>query len=143
MGILDKIFGSKKPDYPPLDTQTELAEQLKRVETELRAFVETIDEDLEIVPAPDETFVFFGKPPKAFGLAWIREGQVKNMSKVFAEKKMPPHRAEAFGELLRAAYKGSKDEERYSTELAGRTVVVTPSDGLRRKVHDIVEKIAA
>jgi len=143
MGLLDKIFGNKPADYPPLETKTELAEQFKRVEPELRAFAETIDEDIEVIPAPEETFVFFGKPPKVFGLAWIRKGQVKNMSEVFKEQKVAPHRAEAFAELLRSAYKGSADEERYSAQLAGRTVVVTRSDGLRKKVHDIVEKIAA
>jgi hypothetical protein len=143
MGILDKIFGKTPREYPPLDSQTELAEQLKRVESELQSFAETIDEDLEIVPASDETFVFFGEPPKVFGLAWIREGQVKNLSEVIEEKKIPPYRAEAFADLLRAAYKGSKDEARYSTQLAGRSVVVTPSDGLRQKVHEIVEKLAA
>ncbi|MEJ2089627.1 MAG: hypothetical protein P8Y69_14385 [Gammaproteobacteria bacterium] len=143
MGILGKIFGHKKPDYPPLESQSAIAEQLKSVESELRGLVETIEDDIEIVPAPDETYVLFGKLPAAFDLAWIRDGQVRNLSKVVEEQKVPPHRAQALAELIRSAYERSQNDERYSTQLAGRTVVVTPSDGLRQKVHEIVGKLAA
>lgn len=143
MGILGKIFGHKKPEYPPLESQSPIAEQLKCVEPELRALVETIDDDIEIVPAADETYVLFGKLPATFDLAWIRDGQVKNLSKVVEEQKVPPHRAQALAELIRAAYERSQDDERYRTQLGDRTVVVTPSDALRNKVHEIVEKLAA
>jgi len=143
MGILDTLFGNKETHYPPLDSHSEAADQFRDIEPELRAFVETIDENVEVVPAPDESYIFFGKPPKVFGLAWIRDGKLKNLSEVVEEKKVPPYRAEALADLLRAAYKQSKGDERYSTQLGDRTVVVTPSDGLRRSVHEIVEKIGA
>ena len=66
MGILGNLFGRKKPEYPPLESQSAIAEQLKSVESELRALVETINDDIEIVPAPDETYVLYGKLPAAF-----------------------------------------------------------------------------
>ena len=143
MGLLDKLFGRKKPDYPALEDRSEAAEQLKRVESELQTFIEGISEDIEIVPAPDETYVFYGRPPNAFGVAWVREGEVKDLRKVVEERGLAPHRAQVVGEQLRVAYELSGGDDRYSIKLAGRTVVVTPSDGLRRKVHDIVEKLAA
>ena len=52
MGILDTLFGNKETHYPPLDSHSEAADQFRHVAPELQAFVETIDEDVEVVPAP-------------------------------------------------------------------------------------------
>lgn len=142
MGILHKIFG-KKREYPPLEPDSPAAEQLRRAEPALKSLMDAVPDDLEIIPANDETYVFLGRPPNTFGLAWIRDGQVTNLKDVIDEYDIAPHRAQAFIEQLRAAYEGSDVEDRFKTELAGKSVVVTPSDNLRRRVHDIVEKLAA
>lgn len=142
MGILDKIL-KRKPDYPPLDRDGDIAKRLEHVTSELGTLAETASEDIEVVPAEGETYVFFGKPPKEFGLAWIRDGEVKNLKNALEEREVPHHKAEAIVEQIRAAYERSEEDERYSTELAGKTVVVTRSEGLERKVHDIVQKLAA
>jgi len=142
MGVLDKILG-RKPDYPPLDRESDTAKRLERVSSELGTLAENVTEDIEVVPSEEETYVFLGKPPKEFGLAWIRQGQVKNLKNALDELDVPHHKAEAIVEQIRAAYERSEDDERYSTDLAGKTVVVTRSEGLERKVHEIVQKLAA
>jgi hypothetical protein len=68
---------------------------------------------------------------------------VKNLKNALEEREVPHHKAEALVEQIRAAYERSEDDERFSTNLAGKKVVVTPSEGLERKVHDIVRKLAA
>ena len=142
MGLLDKLFKSK-PDYPPLESNSEAAEQIRHVESALSTIAKDVSEDIEIVPADDETYVFIGKPPKVFGLAWIRDGEVKNLSKVVEEQGVPHNRAEALVEQIRIAYERSGTDNRYMTEVAGRTVVITPSAALRQKVQEVVQKLAA
>lgn len=142
MGLLDKLFKTK-PDYPPLESDSEVAEQIRNVESALSTLAKDVSDDMEVVPADDETYVFIGKPPKVFGLAWIRDGQVKNLSKVVEEQGVPHHQAEALVEQIRIAYERSGSDERYMAEVAGRTVVITPSTALRQKVQEVVQKLAA
>lgn len=142
MGLLDKLFKTK-PDYPPLDDDSKPAEQIRRLESELSSLAESVSEDIEVVPDDDETYVFIGKPPKVFGLAWIREGQVSNMVKVVEEQGVAPHRVEALVELIRTAYERSQNDDRYMAEVAGRSMVITPSHELRRKVHELVHRVIA
>lgn len=142
MGFLDKLFNAE-PDYPTLETDSEAARQIRQVESSLQSLAENVSEKMEIVPAKDETYVFLGKPPRVFGLAWIRDGKVDVLKDVVESKGIPHHKVEALVEQVRAAYDRSDDDERYNTELAGRTVVVTLSKGLREKVHEVVEKLAA
>lgn len=142
MGLLDKLFKSE-PDYPALERDSEAARQIRQVEGALETLAENVSDKIEIVPADQETYVFLGKPPKVFGLAWIRDGEVKTLNDVVESRGIPHHKAEALVEQIRAAYDRSENETRYNAELAGRTVVVTLSDGLRDKVHEVVEKLAA
>ena len=142
MGLLDKLFKSE-PDYPALESDSEAARQIRQVESVLESLAENVSDKMEIVPANEETYIFLGKPPKVFGLAWIRDGKVKKLNDVVEAKGIPHHKVEALVEQVRAAYDRSQNDERYNAELAGRTVVVTLSEGLRDKVHEVVEKVVA
>lgn len=70
MGILDKLFGGNK-DYPPLPEDNEAQAQLSEVRALLEDLARRAPDRLEVVPAEHEAFVFLGKPPKSFGIAWI------------------------------------------------------------------------
>jgi hypothetical protein len=98
---------------------------------------------MEIVPSGDTAFVFVGKPPKAFGLVWIQDGQVLNLKKVVAEKGIPATTFTLISDDLRGAYERSGSAARYSTSLAGKNVVVTPSETLAREVNQIIQKLGA
>jgi len=140
MGLIDKIF-KREPDYPTLEPDSETAAQIRQVEDELQELANSVSDKMEIVPASSETYVFLGKPPKVFALAWIRDGNVKMLNDVIESKGIPPHKAEALVEQIRVVYDQSGNDERYSAEVAGHTVVVAQSDRLRKKVHEVVEKL--
>ncbi len=73
MAILGKFFG-RKHDYPPLESSTPAAKQLETVRSPLEKLTAETKDPLEVVPAEDSVYIFVGKPPKKFGVAWIEDG---------------------------------------------------------------------
>ncbi len=138
MGFFDK-FKSKVPEYAALDQSSPAAQFLGAMKNPLETFAAQVSDPLEIVPSGDTAYVFVGKPPKAFGLVWIQGGQVQNLKKVVAEKGIPATTFQLISDDLRGAYERSESASRYSTSLAGKNVVVTPSEPLAREVHQIIQ----
>lgn len=93
---------------------------------------------LEVVPAEHEAFVFLGKPPKNFGIAWLHDGKVTGL-KEFAEEH---HLSQVeMGKLivkLGEAYQHASEVPRYSAEFGGKQMVVIPSQGLEQEMHQIM-----
>ncbi|MBI5585684.1 MAG: hypothetical protein HY892_17885 [Deltaproteobacteria bacterium] len=141
MGLFDK-FKSKGPEYAVLDQASSAAQSLNSLKNPLESFAVQVKDPLEIVPFENTAFVFVGKPPKAFGLVWIQGGQVHNLKKVVAEKGIPATTFQLISDDLRGAYERSGSVTRYSTILAGKNVVVTPSETLAREVHQIIQKLS-
>jgi hypothetical protein len=82
--------------------------------------------------------VFLGKPPEAFGIAWIHDGKVTSLKDMAKEHQLS---AVQVGELivqLGQAYKHASDAPRYSAEFGGKQMVVIPSKGLGQEVHQIM-----
>ncbi len=142
MGILDKLLGKGK-DYPPLDPQSTAATRLNRLQEQLEPFVKQVSDRMEIVPLEQEAVVFVGKPPDAFGAAWIRGGKVMNFKTMMQEKKLPPDQVQMLSDKLRGAYVESRDAERFAAAIGGKTVLVTPSDALERSVSRIFQELGA
>ena len=142
MGILDKLFGGG-PDYPALNPESEAGKLAQRVRPALGELTKDLGDKIEVVPAQTTTYVFCGSPPKAFGLVWIRDGEVENLKDVVEREKMSPQQATALIERLAQAYDRSKDAERYTMQVGKNSVVVTPSESLHDEVEDIVQRIAA
>ena len=84
MGLLDKFFGNKV-DYPPLPAGNAAMATLDEIKAPLAELAHKVSDHLEVVPAEHEAFVFLGKPPKKFGIAWIHDGKVTGL-KEFAEE---------------------------------------------------------
>ena len=82
MGLLGKIFSSK-PDFPAIDPGSTAAERVARVEEQLHDLAGKVKEPLEVVPAEQAAYVFIGKPPKKFGLAWIHDGKVSGLNTLY------------------------------------------------------------
>ena len=74
MSILGKFLGGKQ-NYPLLDSSTPAARQLESVRPPLEKLADETKDPLEVVPAEDSVYIFVGKPPKKFGIAWIEDGE--------------------------------------------------------------------
>ena len=78
MGMFDKWFGGA-PDYPPLPADNEARAKLDEVMAPLEELAEKVHDHLEVVPAEHEAYVYLGKPPKRFGIAWVHDGKLDGL----------------------------------------------------------------
>ena len=140
MGILGKIFGGKH-DYPSLDPSVPAAKHLESVRPPLEKLAEETNDPLEIVPAEDSVYIFVGKPPKKFGIAWIEDGdKIVNFKSLVDEKGLSPTSLNHLSEELRKAYIAHQDKPRYVTKISDREVVVIPSTSLLNNLKGVVEQ---
>lgn len=140
MGLLGNLFGSKI-DYPALDPNSSAAMRIAQVENELEELADKVSDRLEVVPSENAAYIFIGKPPAKFGLAWIHDGKVSGLNNLVQDHGMKPLEVERVVEELRAAYEHANEVERFSTTVKDRAVVVTPSEKLESEVHKIIERI--
>ena len=140
MGFLEGIFG-KEQKYPPLESSSPAARFIEERKEEVESLVGSVKDRLELVPVHDAVYVFVGKPPKAFGMAWVKEGKTHNFKTLMEEKNLPPQKIQALSDKLRDAYLKHRQEERYSTSIAGQQVTVTPSEALARDVGELIHQV--
>ena len=138
MGMLDKLFGEKN-DYPPLPTDNEATAKLDEVKPELEELANRVHDHLEVVPGEREAYVYLGKPPKRFGIAWLHDGKVDGLNELVDEHKLSQPQVQALIGKLSEAYEHASEAPRYSAEVAGKKVTVIPSRGLGKEVHQIIE----
>jgi hypothetical protein len=138
MGILDKLFGGEKT-YPPLPQDNAVRAKLEAIKPQLEALAESINDHLEVVPADGEAFVFLGKPPKRFGIAWIHDGRVSSLKELATENKLSQMEVGSLVNKLGEAYEHAGQTPRYATALAGKQAVVIPSAGLEQEVRQIIQ----
>jgi len=140
MGLLDKFFSSK-PDFPAIDPGSAAAGRIAQVEKELHDLAASVREPLEVVPARDAAYVFIGKPPRKFGLAWIHDGKVSGLNTLVAENGLKPAEAGRVMDRLREVYERHADVKRYTAKVQDVDVVVAPSEGLGKEVHEVIDAI--
>lgn len=141
MGLFGNLFGSK-PELPALDPSSPEARRIAAHGPTLEAFVRRIDDKLELVPAEDAVYVFVGKPPGTFGLAWISAGEEHNLKRLVQERKLPASAVTELTERLRSGYEATMPLPRYRLELAGRTVTVNPADRLAAEIGRAIREVA-
>jgi hypothetical protein len=134
-------FFSKKLTYPELDANNPAAEQVQEVEEPLKDLMEQVSDPLEVVPADGQAYVFIGKPPKKFGVAKLADGQVHSFVTVAKEKGLDMLTIQKLNEKFRDAYEQNMDAQRYKTSVAGKEVVVTPSNQLAEEVGQIMDSM--
>ena len=140
MGLLEKLFSSK-PDFPAIDPGSTAAARVAEVEQELGDLAAKVKDPLEVVPAEQAAYVFIGKPPKKFGLAWIHDGQVSGLNTLVEEHGLKPPEVAGVVDQLREASESNQDVKRYTAKGQDVDVVVTPSSGLEKEVHEIIDRI--
>lgn len=140
MGILGRFFSGKR-DYPPLDSSAPIAKHLDSVRPPLEKLANEIRDPLEIVPAEDSVYVFYGKPPKKFGIAWVEGGdKIVNFKSLVDEKGLSPTNIEKLSEALRKTYIAHQDKPRFVTRISDRDVVVISSASLFNNLKGVVEE---
>ena len=139
MGFLDKMFGSKEA-YPELDPSSQALHRLERFRDQIETLSEQSKQRLEVIPGDERAFVFIGKPPKKFGIAWIEEGEIKNLKALVDQNHLSPQQAQAVAERLRKIYEENQQDERYSATVGDHRVVVTPSDEFRMQVKEVIQE---
>ncbi|MDO8906486.1 hypothetical protein [Hydrogenophaga sp.] len=137
MGLLDKIFGSKVK-YPPLPAGSEALVKLDEIKAPLEELAHKVSDHLEVVPAEHEAFVFLGKPPENFGVAWIHDGKITSLKDIAKEHHLSQVEVGELIVRLGEAYEHASETPRYSAEIGGKQMVVIPSKGLEQEVHQIM-----
>jgi hypothetical protein len=140
MGLLSNLFSSK-PDLPDVDPNSPAASRLAEIENEIDELAHKVHERLEVIPAEHAAYVFIGKPPKKFGMAWIHDGKVSGLHTLVDEHHLSPAEIEKLMDELRAAYERNEDVERFHARVHDQDVVVTPSPALEHEVHKIIDRV--
>lgn len=142
MGFLSKVLGGEK-EHAPLDPGSVAARRIEQRAAELKAFAAKVKDRMEIVPASEATYVFVGKPPGTFGIAWLKDGREHNLKTIMQEHKLAPTSVTQISERLRDVYQAHMHEQRFQVAIDGRAVTVTPSDALGDDLRKVIEAIAA
>ena len=142
MSVFSRLFG-RNLDYPPLEESNPAAQQLAAIREPLQKLASEVSDPLEVVPSEGTAYVFVGKPPKKFGLAWIHDGKVSNFKTLIEEKGVQPSALESIVERLTEAYQRSGGATRYMSSIGDKQFVVTPNADLEKTVHEIMDKVAA
>ena len=140
MSLFENLFSSK-PDYPAIDPSSTAASRIAEVRTQLGELAGKTKDPLEVVPAEHAAYVFIGKPPKKFGLAWIHDGKISGLNTLVEEHDLKPIEVEKVVDQLRDAYERNADVNRFTATVQDRDVVVTPSTRLETEVHEIIDKV--
>jgi hypothetical protein len=138
MGLFGKLFGSKEEGLPPLDPSSPAAQRLGKFKAELEAFVAKMNDTLEFVPADDAVYCFIGKPPAMFGMAWFHDGKEHNLKTLAAARGLTQKKTQKMSLMLGEQYEKFMAEPQFSHTIAGKKVIVRPSDGLRAGVVDVI-----
>lgn len=139
MGFFNKMFSGQR-DHTQLDATSPAGQRLAEMSSELEELTRQVKDRLEVVPGTQRSWVFIGKPPKRFGLAWIEDHQVKNLKTLVTEKGIPPERMSRIVEELREAYLHCEAEPRFDAEVAGKRLQVAPSQRLEHEVEEIIHR---
>jgi len=140
-GMFGKMFGGKET-YPELDPGHPARQQLDQIRDPLASLANDCHDRMEIVPTIGGAYIFIGKPPKKFGVAWIEENQVQNLQSMGKELGLEPIVLQGLGEKLRVVYERHMDAARYRTRIADREMTVTFDDDLAKEVSAIIKSVA-
>ena len=140
MSLFGNLFSSK-PDYPAIDPSSKAASRIAEVKAQLGELAGQVKDPLEVVPAEHAAYVFIGKPPKRFGLAWIHDGKISGLNTLGEEHGLKPLDVEKVLEMLRSSDESNADVCRFCTTVQDREVVVTPSAKLEKEVLEMIDKV--
>ncbi len=139
MGLLDTLLG-KKDACPPLDPTSVAAARIAARRELLEPFVRKVHVSLELVPAADAVYAFLGKPPVDFGMAWFENGREVSFTSLKEDQGLSQGRIQILSAKLGVAYKRSAGAQRYAATIAGKKVVVNPSESLAAEIRKAIDE---
>lgn len=139
MGFLDRIFASSK-GYPSLDEDSQAADRIDKIRDQLESLSKQIHKPLEVIPGEEGGFVFIGKPPKDFGIAWIEGNKLHSLKTLAEEQGVKPDELKALSDNLRKIYEKNQDDERFTTKVGKKNILVTPSEEFGNQVRDVIRQ---
>lgn len=139
MGFFDKLTG-KNHTYPVLDQSSAAYQRIQKHRAKIEPFFQRVNEKFEMIPMDDAVYVFVGKPPSAFGLAWFSGGKEHNLKSFMQDHGLSPQKVQILSDKLRDIYVGFQSAERFSITLGGKTITVTPVDGFGQAVAKVIEE---
>ena len=143
MGFLDALFGSKKPQYPPLDAASPLATRLAAHRTNLEKMAGKVRDSLEAVPGESTLYLFIGKPPEMFGIAWFDGGgEEESLRTIMKSRNLPQSRVQQISDDVRAVYVRHQGAPRYSATASGKPVTVTDDPALVGDLDKVIHEVA-
>jgi len=140
MGFFNKMF-KQGQQYPELSGNSTAAEQLEAIRANLEKLAGDVSDRMEVVPTDERAYVFIGKPPKKFGIAWIEGGEVKSFKTLMEEHGISQQEIARVSDRLRDAYNRHHESEHYQMMIANREIVVTPSSLLENDVREILTSL--
>lgn len=141
MGFLSNILGSK-PDFPELDANHPAVGYLNTHAENIEKLIEQVSSPLEVVPTEETSYVFIGKPPKKFGIAWFDpKGPIVNFKTLVDQKGLMVPTLDRLSEKLKDAYIQHQAEPRFVTKIKSRDIVVTPSEDLIADVKKVIKEV--
>jgi hypothetical protein len=115
--------------------------KMEAIRSNLVELTEMISDPLEVIPADDGAYVFIGKPPKKFGIAWIEDGKVKSFKTLIEEHGMTAAQVNGLSDELREVYIRHLDSsEHYHSKIADRDIIVTTSKPFENEVREILSR---
>jgi len=139
MGFFDKLRSGKK-DYPVLDGTSMAADRIEKIRDHLESLSKRVHKPLEVIPGEDGSYIFIGKPPKDFGVAWIEGSKLHSFKTLVEEDGVNPKDLPRISEDLRKAYEQNLEDARFTTKIGNKDIVVTPSEGFRAQVREIIHQ---
>jgi len=140
MSLLNKLFGGEKKEYPELDSSNPIAQRMESFRSGLEGLAKEVNDPMEVIPSEDTAYVFLGKPPKSFGIAWIKDGKINNFKTLSKEKGINDMKLQIMSEKLRKVYEKSEGVTRFTSKIADHKIVVTSSEDLVHDIRDIIEQ---
>jgi len=142
MGIFDRLLGNDG-NCPPLDPASEAAAGIAARMAKIEPFVRKVHVLVELVPTATAVYAYLGKPPVDFGMAWFEDDAEVSMASLKEDQGLSQGRIQILSRKLGAAYKKSAGTARYWTTIAGKRVIVTPSESLAAAIGNAIDEATA
>jgi len=142
MGIFDRLMGNDG-NCPPLDPASAAAAGIDARIGQIEPFVRKVHVLVELVPTATAVYAYLGKPPVDFGMAWFENDREVSMESLMEDQGLAKGRIQVLWKKLGAAYKNSKGTARYWTTIAGKRVIVTPSETLAAAIGKAIDEAAS
>jgi len=141
MGLFGKLFGTEK-ELPALDPASEGARRIDKLRGVLEPWAGKLHDPIELVPGERAVYVFIGRPPDRFGIAWFEaDGAEHNLKTLAQKRKFTVRQMNELSAHLRTAYEHTAGDPRFGLALGAKKAKVVVSGGLEKDLLKIIHEV--